>query len=348
MTDLQTRLWLALMGSDEHHLYQAIEAGADVNERIEGGGTPLHRASTPGIVRALVAAGADLDARDMYGDTPLHAALNEHTTKALIELGAKVNARNADDEIPLHRATGAQTVVLLNAGGDIDAVNDRGLTPIETAIQGLQVAEVRAMLAAGAHLNHQDGRGNSVLHRLATLDTSFSLLNRRERSAVNELVELALSHRADTDMKNAAGDTPLHICCGSGAVQMALALLAAGANVNERCCAGSTPLHVLANCTHGFIYDLNANDLDRPRLDLLEAFRTAGADCRAIDCRGWTPADYAQMHKDERPEFAAVMGRWLEDEQAEASALANKAIEAAFGSASYPMSARRAKGSGTI
>ena len=53
-----------------------VEAGADPNERLRGGFTPLHLAAhgnpTPGIIDALVAAGAVIDARSNRGETPLH------------------------------------------------------------------------------------------------------------------------------------------------------------------------------------------------------------------------------------------------------------------------------------
>jgi ankyrin repeat protein len=70
------------------HLRQVLELGADVHERIHGGGGPLHHAITRGrslaFVKLLLAHGADPAAKDAQGRTPaeLAARLGDADTAA--------------------------------------------------------------------------------------------------------------------------------------------------------------------------------------------------------------------------------------------------------------------------
>ena len=87
---------------------------AELNERAEGGETPLLRAAASGVpemVAALLTHGADLNARDVDGNTALHLA---------------AHCENCDlaSEIIL---------TLLDAGADAGLRNVQGLTPWDVA-----------------------------------------------------------------------------------------------------------------------------------------------------------------------------------------------------------------------
>ena len=69
-----------------------IDAGADVNVRIDGGLTPLMLAAdgSPDIIRLLIAAGADVNASDSKGRTVLQRAKNDpENREILVKAGAK-------------------------------------------------------------------------------------------------------------------------------------------------------------------------------------------------------------------------------------------------------------------
>lgn len=125
-----------------------------VHQRGWIGDTPLHWPSHNGfaeIVELLLDAGAAIEADETncYGGKPLHWA-SEHapqTVELLLRRGAEVNSRNlkADSEFygmtPLiMNATQKNdcaevTDLLLKAGADIGAVDSRGKTAIEYAVE---------------------------------------------------------------------------------------------------------------------------------------------------------------------------------------------------------------------
>ena len=113
---------------------RCLEAGADPNERADGGWTPLHFAGSAEAVTALLEAGADPMARSLHGGTPLHWATTSEVVTALLEAGANLEARDEYRGTPLHRAAElsknpAVIKVMLDAGADTAARNAAGKTP---------------------------------------------------------------------------------------------------------------------------------------------------------------------------------------------------------------------------
>lgn len=71
-----------------------------------------------------------------------------------------VNQRNSFGDVPLHLVArwgdAHAAKVLLSAGADVNAVGERGQTPIFAAAS---VEVVRVLTAAGANLSHEDEEG---------------------------------------------------------------------------------------------------------------------------------------------------------------------------------------------
>lgn len=123
-----------------------LDRGADVNETICDGWTPLMFAAHYGadleIIRTLVSAGADVNARDAEGMTALMVASTKspdpEVIQALIDAGADVNAATDDGLTALtfailHNPCPGAVQVLLDAGADPNAAGDDGWTPLFVA-----------------------------------------------------------------------------------------------------------------------------------------------------------------------------------------------------------------------
>ena len=82
----------------------------------------------------------------------------------LLEAGADLAARNERGTTPLHDAAfrgNAETVtVLLEAGADLEARNESGTTPLHMAALGGNAETVTALLEAGADPKAPDNDGN--------------------------------------------------------------------------------------------------------------------------------------------------------------------------------------------
>ncbi|MCP3059245.1 ankyrin repeat domain-containing protein [Myxococcus sp. K38C18041901] len=163
-----------------------IADGADLNARDVNGQGPLHLAvqgqylkSDPlpdvQVVRALIEAGADVNARDNHQQTPLIRALPSETTPenealameiiALLKTaGGKVASDVTDGNSGAFRWTTAKLFrEVLDAGGRLDARNEKGETPLHSAIVSGDPDVIQLMLERGAEANAIDGRGRTPL-----------------------------------------------------------------------------------------------------------------------------------------------------------------------------------------
>ena len=131
---------------------RCLEAGADPNERADGGWTPLYFAGSAEAVTALLEAGADPMARSLHGGTPLHWATTNEAVTALLQAGANLEARNENGLTPLHWATTSEAVTaLLQAGANLEARDEYRGTPLHRAAELSKNPEViKVMLDAGA------------------------------------------------------------------------------------------------------------------------------------------------------------------------------------------------------
>nr|NP_001071933.1 zinc finger protein [Ciona intestinalis]BAE93338.1 zinc finger protein [Ciona intestinalis] len=122
-----------------------IQAGADPCLRDAEGCAAIHVAvqcaHTP-IVAYLIAKGTDPDLHDANGKTPLMWAtwrtFSVDPTRTLLSMYASVNMKDmVQHNTPLHWACMSQNtnviMLLVQAGADLDAKNDKGETPLDIA-----------------------------------------------------------------------------------------------------------------------------------------------------------------------------------------------------------------------
>lgn len=192
--------------------------------------------------------------------------------------------------IPLHWAAANGRAGPLSEAitdeGDINRVDDDGYTALHHAVRHGNVDCVRLLLSSGADANAPT-RGptsqlQTPLHTAVKASSQLSLTD--SVAIVNEL----LSAGAEPGTLNRASRSPFHLAVAAGAVELCAAMLSALPLPEQEqalisapadgSAALSQPVHLAAARGDGV---------------MLQWLLTRGADPRAKDARGRTPADVA-------------------------------------------------------
>ena len=192
----------------------------------------LHAAAHRGNVAAIEAAAAakaDLNARDSYGRTPLHVAVfarQRDAVRALVKGGANINllendrydgitiASVADDEETL------RLLIELGASAKLTTSRYDGTALIAAAHLGHD-GVVRQLIAAGAPLDHVNN-----LHWTAVIEAIVLGDGGKRHQAT---LEALIKARANLQLTDRAGNTPLALARQRGYQTMVRMLEAAGA-----------------------------------------------------------------------------------------------------------------------
>lgn len=229
-----------------------LDDGADINARDDRGTSPLHRAvDHPTTVSLLLERGAEAKARDATGRSVLHWACDAPgdlydgnaidptaTVDLLIQAGADVNALDKDGRTALFAAAlvgNAKSVeALLKHGATLDVKDRFGDTPLHAIAQHKTMpfnsknAEVtlELLLNAGANVAATNDFGRTALHDAAIHSNA-------------SIVATLLKADAKPDAKDAYDNTPLHLACRGGRLEIAEALLDQGAEAQASNKAGN-------------------------------------------------------------------------------------------------------------
>lgn len=179
-----------------------------------------------------------------------------------------------------------QVQACIDAKADLAARDAKKRTPLLAAVAadgGLIVPErqkkiVTALLAAGADVNAADAKGYSAAHYTA-YQGSFDLL------------AMLLEAKADLNLENAAGETPLLLAArgplmDDGRLKTFTLLLAAGADVQKTDAESRTALHLI--CAHKARLE-SPEDADAMVGQIAEMLAGKGADIKALDAAGNSP-----------------------------------------------------------
>ena len=247
-----------------------IEEGADLNARDNYyGRTPLFKSNSIDMAQLLIEKGADIDAKDDDGNTPLHIR-SQSNSNVTSEFESCFKARRdkweclypgnllrvleaAGHDIDTRKKllTHAQmselrvaalliqkgiAELLVDKGADIEAKNNGGYTPLDSAVGSNSIDMTRLLIEKGADINTRSNAGSTPLHDVPSCD----------------IAQLLIENGADIDAKDKDGWTPLHHCAqriayapGSGVWQdLAMLFIENGAKIDEKDEKGRTPLKV--------------------------------------------------------------------------------------------------------
>jgi ankyrin repeat protein len=186
---------------------QALVAKSNLNLRGPDGQPAIFFASNSGDVQLLLNNGADMNARSDSGSSPLSAAVKNSNTGVavyLINAGANVKWTDTQGTTLLHQAIQGDLSVaraLLDHGVDANSADVSGITPIFFA---RSVEAIDLLVQYRADVNHL-----SVAKRSALLGAVERYVSGTE--AVWAIVEHLVSLNADVNVKDAEGESLLHL-----------------------------------------------------------------------------------------------------------------------------------------
>jgi ankyrin repeat protein len=231
----------------------------DVNRRNPDGSTPLQWAVYKGDVAEatrLVRAGADVSLANNYGATPMSLAAevgNTDMLKVLLEAGANVDSPNPDGQTALLAVSRTGNVsaakLLLDHGATVDAKEKfGGQTALMWASARRHPEMMQLLISKGADVNASSTDRDYQRHvtaegRPKSLDSGgFTPLLYAARENCTACVEVLLTHKADIDLPDPEGVSPLLLAIMNANWDLAKQLIVAGADVNQWDIFGEAPL----------------------------------------------------------------------------------------------------------
>jgi uncharacterized protein len=231
----------------------------DVNRRNADGSTPLQWAVYNGDVaevRRLLKAGADVSVANNYGVTPMTLAAevaNTDMLKLLLEVGANADSPNPEGQTALMAVarTGnvAAAQLLLDHGATVDAKEKwGGQTALMWASARRHPEMMQLLISKGADVNacsidRDYQRHVTAEGRPKSLDSGgLTPLLYAARENCIACVDVLLKNRADLDLADPDGVSPLLLAIMNANWDLAKQLIVAGADVNQWDIFGETPL----------------------------------------------------------------------------------------------------------
>ncbi len=231
----------------------------DVNRRNPDGSTPLQWAVFKGDVveaKRLLRAGADVSLANNYGATPMSLAAEVGDTemlKVLLEVGANADSPNPDGQTALQAVARTGNVeaaqLLLDHGATVDAREKwGGQTALMWASARRHPEMMQLLISKGADVNARSIDRDYQRHvtaegRPKSLDSGgLTPLLYAARENCGACVDVLLRNKADIDLPDPDGVSPLLLAIMNANWDLAKQLIAGGADVNQWDIYGEAPL----------------------------------------------------------------------------------------------------------
>jgi ankyrin repeat protein len=361
-----TPLYLACVNGNAAIIEKLLKAGADANAVSSEGETALMTAARTGnvdAVKVLLAHGADVNARETWhGETALMWAVSQKHAAAARELiakGADVNARSTTNKwerqnsaeprekwLPLGGLTVLEFAarqgcvdcvpVLVQAGADINAVDQDGITPLLSAMINGHYDVANVLIEKGANPNIADRTGRTPLYSAGD-DHTMPASNRPSPKEIdNEVSSLDLVKalivrganisaqlkqqqpyrtkldRGDDTMLT-TGTTPLLRAAKAGDIAVMKILLAVGADPKLTQRNGINPLMAAAGLGTKEEDTTGRRKTQAEAIEAIKLCLESGVDVNAVDSRGQTALHGAAFQGfDDVVQFLAAHGAKLD------------------------------------
>lgn len=231
----------------------------DVNRRNVDGSTPLQWAVYNGDAveaRRLLRAGANVALANNYGATPMSLASemgNAEMLKVLLEAGANADSPNAEGQTALMAVARTGNVeaaqLLLDHGATVDAKEKwGGQTALMWASARRHPEMMQLLIAKGADVNARSIDRDYQRHvtaegRPKSLDSGgLTPLLYAARENCVACVDVLLKNKADIDLPDPDGVSPLLVAIMNANWDLAKQLIEAGADLNQWDMFGESPL----------------------------------------------------------------------------------------------------------
>lgn len=267
-----------------------IEHNANLEATTRDRVSPIIKAAENGrgiVLLQLLAAGAYPDSEDLEGETALFKVSaypnNTFLVENLIDRGANPNHRSISQSTPLHYAAFfgnyPNSVMLLNKGAEIDAVNERGERPADKVCSCLTNSGMQGALSCpfGSCLTPKEIESlELLLGGRSTPEAVSAASGPASPSAafpIQQAESPAASLDASTEKPNVDADQALLKAVVAGEVDGVDASVSSGANTETRNVDGFTPLIMASYLGHG---------------EIVKQLLRAGASIEAKDNLGFT------------------------------------------------------------
>ncbi|XP_071118922.1 uncharacterized protein [Haliotis cracherodii] len=266
-------------------LKHAIEKGADVKAKTRMGKTALHESVLSSIesvrkAELLLQHGCGINEISEEGFTPLLCTAQKGTfdsLKLLVDNQGDVSVKDNQGQTALHLLPhysideAKKISYLLKAGADINAVDDKGATPLHVAAAEGCLASVEPLIKYKADISSRDTDGLTVLHRAAQSLTDSEAI-----------IELLIAKGANVNMRDNSGLTAICHAAEHGTLNSLQILVANGADMFVRSSTGETVLHMAVKKYH-------------MPLEKVEFLMERGVNVNLLDCSGTSPLHYAAL-----------------------------------------------------
>ena len=263
----------AAMAKDAAAVKKLLKEGSDVNGAQGDGMTALHWAALNGdaeLAQMLLFAGANVGARTRIGGyTPLHLAAqigNANVIAPLVAAGAQVGAVTSTGATALMQAAHSGSTdavrILLENGSDPNLKETaNGQNAMMFAAAADRVDVVKLLLSRGADINATSRVEDfSALTMSSEVDQN-GVPRQAQANQAGDVPGVTRPFNYNELIGKHGGLSALHFAARQGAMASAEALVAAGADVNQRCAGDkTTPIIVAAVNGH---YDLVSYFLDK-------------------------------------------------------------------------------------